>query len=109
MFQANILNVHLRTLSFILSSVKTGTFTPLQPEDIVPGDPAATIWRWSARNGWKYAPDLDGGEPKIDPLCAWQLVKPDVTFKTAQNTMLNGIDHIHGLVRRDANQRGHRD
>ncbi|HIE97169.1 MAG TPA: hypothetical protein EYQ63_09175 [Fuerstia sp.] len=82
-----------------MSSVKTGTFTPLQPEDIVPGDPAATIWRWSARNGWKYAPDLDGGEPKIDPLCAWQLVKPDVTFKTAQNTMLNGIDHIHGLVK----------
>ncbi|MEO2013903.1 MAG: hypothetical protein ABGZ53_05980 [Fuerstiella sp.] len=72
-----------------MSSVKTETFTPLQPEDIVPGDPAATIWRWCLRNDWVFHPDFNGNEPKIDTRCAWAIVSPEITFKTAKDGILS--------------------
>ncbi|MDG1897266.1 MAG: hypothetical protein P8J37_20410 [Fuerstiella sp.] len=79
-----------------MSSVKTETFTPLQPEDIVPGDLPTTIWRWCLRNDWVFHPDFNGNEPKIDTRCAWAIVSPDITFKTAKDGILKGIKRHPG-------------
>lgn len=79
---------------------------PLCSADIAPGDPTTTIWRFCLRNGWAFVPDLTGGEPWVDQRCVAALTKPDRSFKTVQNTVLNGVDRQHDLVRLSDVMRG---
>ena len=71
----------------------------LSPDDVVPGDLVTTIFRWCLRNGWGFCPNLLGGEPSVDPRCAWMLIAPNKDYKTAQNRYLNGVERVNGLVK----------
>lgn len=72
---------------------------PLSEQDIVPGDFAATLWRWSLRNGWPFVPDMGGGEPWVDPRLAWQLAAPHNEYTSCKNGLLRGVPRRKGLVR----------
>lgn len=80
-------------------SNKDDEFIPLEPGEIIPGDPVTTIWKWCSKNGWAFVFDFLGGEPWVDQRCAWAMIKPDSSFKTAQNQVLAGIERVNGLVR----------
>ncbi len=83
-----------------MSSLKAETFTPLNADEIVPGDPITTIWRWCVANKWTFIPSFTGGEPLIDIRCAWQIASPDTAFSTAKNGILAGVKrHSGGTVK----------
>ena len=86
----------MQVLSMSTSKVKT--VEKLAIEDIVPGDPVATIWRWSVRNNWTFVPDFTGGEPMIDIRCANEFVTPGNTIQSAKNVLLRGIERFPGGV-----------
>ena len=81
-----------------MSIAKQNNAESLRIEDIVPGDPVATIWRWSVRNNWTFVPDFTGGEPMIDIRCANALVTPGNTIQSAKNVLLRGIARFPGGV-----------
>lgn len=81
-----------------MSNPKAEKTDLLQPEDIVPGDVITTMWRWCLRNRWTFIPDLQGGEPFVDPRCAAAHCSPDITYKSAQNTLLAGVKRYPGGV-----------
>ena len=82
-----------------MSTENDETFVPIAPEDIVPNDPVASVWRWCLRNNWTFVPDFSGGEPWVDTRCAWAMVKPNVSYKTARNSVLKGLERVNDLVR----------
>ena len=70
----------------------------LSPDDIIPGDPVTTLWRWCLRNGWTFIADLQGGEPYVDTRCAAAYCSPGSSYKSAQNTILAGVKRYPGGV-----------
>jgi len=78
------------------SKKNNGGVNVLKPEDIVPGDPSTTLWRWCVRNGWAFVADIGGGEPYVDTRCAAAYVSPSASYKTAQNTILLGVTRYPG-------------
>jgi hypothetical protein len=71
---------------------------PLRPDDVIPGDPATTLWRLCATNGWAFVPDFAGGEPFVDTQCAAYLLS--IKEKTLQNHYLDGVPKYgNGLVK----------
>ena len=85
--------------SKVESMSKDESFLPITAEDIEPGDPITTIWRWCCRNDWEFVPDFNGGEPWIDPRCAWVIVNSQVSYQTARNGILRGLRRVNNLVR----------
>ena len=81
-----------------MSTSKVKTVEKLAIEDIVPGDPVATIWRWCVRNEWRFVPDFLGGEPLIDIRCANELVTPGNALQSAKTVLLRGIRRYQGGV-----------
>jgi len=81
-------------------NAKAKWFEPLRIEDIIPGDREATTQRWCLRNKWVFVPDFTGGEPFVDPRCAAAYCSPNSSYKSAQNSLLNGVPRYPGgLVR----------
>lgn len=69
-------------------------------EDIVPGDPITTVWRYCSRNGWAFVPDLLGGEPLIAIEAANAIVTPGNQLSSAKAGILSGVKRYPGgLVR----------
>lgn len=71
---------------------------PLRPDDVIPGDPSTTLWRFCLRNGWKFVPDINGGESLIDVDCVASLL--GISKKTLQTDYLTGVPRYgNGLVK----------
>lgn len=76
------------------------TPVPLSPEDIVPNDLVSTLWRWSVKNNWRFAPDLTGqSEPWIDIRCAAALVAAGNSLQSVRTTQLAGVRRVSGMVK----------
>jgi hypothetical protein len=81
-----------------MSTGITKKTTVLDEKNIVAGDPATTLWRLCATNGWAFVPDFTGGEPFVDLKCAAYLL--GVVEKTLQNHYMDGVpEYANGLVR----------
>ena len=80
-------------------STQNPNVLPLQPDDVVPNDMAATLMNWSLRNDWGFCPDFATGEPWVDPICAWQLICPAVKYSSAKTKYLTRAPRHNGLVR----------
>ena len=71
---------------------------PLRPDDVIPGDPSTTLWRFCLRNGWRFIPDITGGEPFIDVECIASVL--GIAKKTLQTDYMTGVPKYgNGLVK----------
>jgi hypothetical protein len=81
-----------------MSTAQQKKNTVLDEKNIIAGDPATTLWRLCATNGWAFVPDFTGGEPFVDLKCAAYLL--GVVEKTLQNHYMDGVpEYANGLVR----------